>query len=107
MPPRARKGIRALSRPMEYGTDGDFDGAFQEIQEAPDRVAAIVGAAIVEDALRWGLNSFFILHISENEERELFENDGVLSSFHAKILIDIRDRCQEGIAPFSAAKGLI
>jgi hypothetical protein len=87
MPPRAQQGIRALSRPVEYGTDGDFASAFKEIQEAPDRVAAIVGAAIVEDALRWALNSFFILQITENEERELFENNGVLSSFHAKILM--------------------
>jgi hypothetical protein len=87
MPPRARKGIRALSRPVEYGTDGDFASALKEIREAPDRAAAIVGAAIVEDALRWALNSFFILQITENEERELFENNGVLSSFHAKILM--------------------
>jgi hypothetical protein len=87
MSPRPEKGIRTLSRPIEYGTDGDFHAAFKEIQAAPDRVAAIVATAIVEDALRWALNSFFILQISENEERELFENNGLLSSFHAKILI--------------------
>jgi hypothetical protein len=87
MPPRPRKGIRSLNRPIDYGVDGDFSGAFQEIEEAPDRVAAIVGAAVVEDALRWALNSFFLLQISEKEERELFENDGILSSFHAKIFM--------------------
>src|ERR1700730_9248824 len=87
MPPRARKGIRNLSRPVEDGTDGEFIDALKEIEEAPDRVAAIVGAALVEDALRWALNSFFLLQISDIEERELFENDGVLSSFHAKILM--------------------
>src|SRR3984893_9371398 len=78
---------RTLSRPIEYGSDGDFSDAFKEIEKSPDRVAAIVAAAIVEDALRWSLNSFLILQISEQEERELFENDGILSSFHAKILM--------------------
>jgi len=87
MPPRPRKGIRSLSRPIEYGADGDFSGALQEISEAPDRVTAIVGAAVVEDALRWALNSFFMLQISEQEDRELFEDDGILSSFYAKILM--------------------
>ena len=87
MPSRPRKGVRSLSRPIEYGSDGDFSDAFKEIEKSPDRVAAIVAAAIVEDALRWSLNSFLILQISEQEERELFENDGILSSFHAKILM--------------------
>jgi hypothetical protein len=83
MAPRARKGIRALTRPLEW-TQGDFR---EEIRDATDRTVAIVGAATVEDAVRWALNSFFILQISENQERELFENNGVLSSFHAKILM--------------------
>jgi hypothetical protein len=87
VPSQPPKGIRSLSRPIEYGSDGEFSEAFGEIEQAPDRVAAIVAAAVVEDALRWALNSFFILQITEHEERELFENDGILSSFHAKILM--------------------
>jgi hypothetical protein len=89
MPQRAPKGIRTLSRLMI--DSGDFSDAFRdalkEVSDAPDRVAAIVGAAIVEDTLRWALNRFFISQISEKEERELFENEGVLSTFYAKICI--------------------
>jgi hypothetical protein len=87
VPSRPPKGIRSLSRPLEYESDEDYSEAFGEIEQAPDRIAAIVAAAVVEQSLRWALNSFFFLQITEHEERELFENDGMLSSFHAKIFM--------------------
>jgi hypothetical protein len=79
MPSPSHKHIRSLSQPMQYGPNGDFAKAWLEIEEASDRVAAIVAAAVVEDALRWALNSFFMPRISEQDEKRLFDNDGILS----------------------------
>jgi hypothetical protein len=86
MPRASRRDLRALSGPVNYGAV-DAQAALDEIDTAPDRVAAIVSAALVEDALRWALNSFFLSNITDAEERELFENDGILSTFYAKIVM--------------------
>jgi len=86
MPRSPRRTLRTLSGPLDFGTDTASE-ALNELSTAPDRVAAIVAASLVEDSLRWALNGYLILNISDDEERALFENAGILSSFHAKILM--------------------
>jgi hypothetical protein len=86
MPRSARRTLRALSGRLDFSTS-DASAALKELSDAPDRVAAIVAASLVEDSLRWALNSYFILNISEDEEKILFENSGILSTFHAKVLM--------------------
>lgn len=49
--------IRRLSRPLNFD-DGDDLNALDEAESGSPRAAAIVGTALVEDALRWCLCGF-------------------------------------------------
>lgn len=87
--------IRHLSRPLDFPAAGDdYIAALNEAATGSPRTAAIVAAALVEDALRWCLCSFLIpagaqqAELPAEEQAAVFDNETApLKTFHAKIVI--------------------
>jgi hypothetical protein len=79
--------IRHLTRPFDHDSD-DFLAIWKELEEASARTSVIVAAVVVEDALRWSMESYLIADLTDDDRRTLFENEGApLSSFHGKIMM--------------------
>jgi hypothetical protein len=58
---------------------------YAELRTQTDRGAAIIGAALVEEALRRALQSKLQIKVNPNIKQRLFEANGPLATFSAKI----------------------
>lgn len=79
-----RDALRKLSKRLP-GAD-ETDAIIKGLSKESDRVAAIVGASLVESVLEHLLISSFVSKRSDLMPR-LFENRGPLSDFNSKILV--------------------
>jgi len=83
----SKPSIRNLSRPFDYRND-DVLAVFREIEDHPPRSAAIVAGALVEDSLRWSMETRFINGLADEDLCGVFEGESApLASFRAKIIM--------------------
>jgi hypothetical protein len=87
MPSKGRKkpSLRNLSR--ERWTPDDYDKVAAELREGSDRASALVGAAIVENALVDALKSRFQKMNADDIETLFYSETGPLQTFAAKIRV--------------------
>lgn len=79
----AKKELKAFAR--QTATEAEFRDMFAELmQEDNDRACAVLCANILDDTLRDGIY-LGLRHLNSDEYARLFENDGPLSTFSAKI----------------------
>ena len=78
-----RENLKALSRQrLMFADIPDF---FALLNSETPRMAAILAAAGVEDGLEFAIQNQFMRGLNKSEFKDMFDSDGMLSTFGAKI----------------------
>jgi hypothetical protein len=86
-PTMSKRTIRNLSHRFDHQSD-DLLAVLKEIRDHPPRAAAIVAAALLEDSLRWSMESYLTDSLTEGDLHGLFSDETApLASFHGKIVM--------------------
>jgi len=82
--PNARKQLRGLSRrSLDFP---DAQARFMKLRDETDQAIALVGAAMVDDALKRAITRT-MRDLSKEELSRLFENTGPLATFASRIAV--------------------
>jgi hypothetical protein len=89
----AKRSIASASKELSLSdfaklspSENELDAVWSEIDRQSHRAAAVLGGAMVEDALQFAIQAHFVM-LSKTDKKKLFEYPAPLSSFDAKIRI--------------------